>query len=48
MDVIYIFILWVICSFVGLMLLALMIPNDVVFAFCTALVLAFVATIDKK
>ena len=47
MNVIYIFLLWVICSFVGIMLLGILIPNDVVFAFCIALVLGFVATLDK-
>lgn len=47
MDAIYRWMLWVICSFVGTIILHNFIPNKVVFAFCVALVLGFVAVVDR-
>jgi len=44
MDVIFKWILVVICSFVGSMFLITLIPNNVMFSFCLALILAFIWT----
>lgn len=48
MDTVYKFLLWVICSFVGLIFLGSFIPNKVVFSFCVSLIIGFASTMGDN
>lgn len=48
MESVYKFLLWVICSFVGLILVSSLVPNKVIFSFVAALIIGFAATLGDK